>query len=114
MPPPLAPTPTPAKQTFPRSDSPTWRVYTGGGPPVRPAVPLIKDYVIPKYDWTKAHAKKRLDIDAVLLDIRKTKSSPKIKAPIFKVRGKREVESMVPDGDLLNFLLVMSIKSADD
>ena len=91
--------------------------HTGGGPPVRPAVPLIKDYVIPKYDWTKAHAKKRLDIDAVLLDIRKTKSSPKIQAPIFKVRGKREVESMksmVSDGELQNFLLVMSLKSAND
>ena len=52
---------------------------------VRPEVPLIKDYVIPKYDWTKTSIKKRLDIDAVLFDIRKTKSSPKIKAPIFKV-----------------------------
>ena len=63
---------------------------------------MIKDYVIPKYDWTKAHAKKRLDIDAVLLDIRKTKSSPKIKAPIFKVRERNDVEFMVSDDDLQN------------
>ena len=52
---------------------------------MKPEVPLIKDYVVPKYDWTKAVTKKKIDIDAVLLDIKKTKSSPKIKAPIFKV-----------------------------
>ena len=57
-----------------------------GGQVVRPAVPLIKDYVIPKFDWTKTDTKKKVDIDAVLLDIKKTKSSPKIKAPVFKVR----------------------------